>query len=265
MINERTQINNSCFLFSNREASAKKEEKIPGSGLVESTLSITTLSGIGAYRGLNGAVSAGDIVIFLGYLSALYGPVTSLTTAIGTAVAISARGKRVFDILDSDEVVKEKPHAINLVSPKGAVEFRNVTFGYTVPDGINKPILNDISFTVEPGHVVALVGPTGTGKTSLISLLCRFYDPWDGKILLDGIDIADLKLHSLRANISLVLQEPFLFPMTIGENIAFGNPEASLDDVIAFGKMCQGVEYFCFSKCINCRCRFIQYEYRRLF
>lgn len=201
------------------------------------------LVGLGAYRGLNGAVSAGDIVIFLGYLSALYGPVTSLTTAIGTAVAISARGKRVFDILDSDEVVKEKPHAINLVSPKGAVEFRNVTFGYTVPDGINKPILNDISFTVEPGHVVALVGPTGTGKTSLISLLCRFYDPWDGKILLDGIDIADLKLHSLRANISLVLQEPFLFPMTIGENIAFGNPEASLDDVIAAAKGAQAHDF----------------------
>jgi ABC-type multidrug transport system fused ATPase/permease subunit len=199
--------------------------------------------GLGAYRGLNGTISAGDIVIFLGYLSALYGPVTSLTTAVGTAVAISARGKRVFDILDSDEVVKEKPDAVNLVAPKGAVEFRNVSFGYSLPDGVTKPILSDISFTVEPGQVVALVGPTGTGKTSLISLLCRFYDPWKGTILVDGTDVTDLKLHSLRENISLVLQEPFLFPMTIGENIAFGNPEASFDDVVEAAKGAQAHDF----------------------
>ncbi|HZH66613.1 MAG TPA: ABC transporter ATP-binding protein [Flavisolibacter sp.] len=227
-----------AYIMANRVSMAFNQFSVLVTGFISAAL-----VGLGAYRGLNGTISAGDIVIFLGYLSALYGPVTSLTTAIGTAIAISARGKRVFDILDSDEVVKEKPDAVNLMAPKGAVEFRNVSFGYSLPDGVAKPILSDISFTVEPGQVVALVGPTGTGKTSLISLLCRFYDPWKGTILMDGVDITDLKLHSLRENISLVLQEPFLFPMTIGENIAFGNPEASFDEVVEAAKGAQAHDF----------------------
>jgi len=202
------------------------------------------LIGLGAYRGLNGTISTGDIFVFLGYLAALYGPVTSLTTAIGTAIAIRARAKRVFDILDSDEVVNEKPNAVSFATLTGAIEFSNVSFGYNDPeDGNSKQVLHDISFTVEPGQVVAIVGPTGTGKTSLISLLCRFYDPWKGKILFDGIDITNLKLHSLRENISLVLQEPFLFPMAIGENIAFGNPDASFDEIVEAAKAAQIHDY----------------------
>jgi ATP-binding cassette, subfamily B, bacterial len=201
------------------------------------------LVGLGAYRGLNGSISAGDIFIFLGYLTALYGPVTSLTTAVGAAVAIGARGKRIFDILDSDEVVKENPHPIVLASPKGAVEFRNVSFGYPNADGSGKPILNNISFKTDPGKVIAIVGPTGAGKTSLISLLCRFYDPWEGNIYFDGVDIADLKLNFLRENISLVLQDPFLFPMSIGENIAFGNPEASFEEIQEAAKASQIHEF----------------------
>jgi ATP-binding cassette subfamily B protein len=201
------------------------------------------LIGLGAYRGLNGTISAGDIFIFLGYLAALFGPITSLTTAVGAAVAIEARGKRVIDILDSDEVVKEKPNAVNLSAPKGAVEFRNVTFGYGRPNGLSKPVLKNISFEVEPGQVVAIVGSTGTGKTSLISLLSRFYDTWQGSILIDGIDITDLKLHSLRENISLVLQEPFIFPMTVAENIAFGNPTASFNEIVEAAKGAQAHQF----------------------
>jgi ATP-binding cassette subfamily B protein len=201
-------------------------------------LASAAILGIGAYRGLNGTISPGDIFIFLGYLTALHGPIASLTTAIGAAISIGARGKRVFDILDSDEVVEEKPSAVNLVAPKGAVEFRNVSFKYS-NEGGSKSILYDISFKVEPGQTVAIVGPTGTGKTSLISLLCRFYDPYQGNILLDGNDIKNLKLHSLRENISLVLQEPFLFPMTIAENIAFGNPNASLIEIEEAAKAAQ--------------------------
>lgn len=198
-----------------------------------------TLIGLGAYRGLNGTLSIGDIFVFIGYLTALYGPVTSLTTAIGTAIAINARGKRVFDILDSDEVVKEKGNAVYTTEVKGNIEFKNVSFGYTNEDGVRNPVLHDISFKVSSGQVVAIVGPTGTGKTSLISLLARFYDPWKGEILLDGVDITDLKLRSLRENISLVLQEPFIFPMTIGENIAFGNPDASFEEVVEAAKGAQ--------------------------
>ena len=178
-----------------------------------------------------------ELFIFLGYLTALYGPVNSLTTAIGATIAVAVRGKRVFDILDSDEVVKEKPNAVELKQASGEIEFRNVTFGYG--NALSQPVLQNISFKVSPGQVVAIVGATGSGKTSLISLLSRFYDPWKGSIHFDGINTADMKLHSLRENISLVLQEPFIFPMSIAENIAFGNPEASFEELVEAAKGAQ--------------------------
>ena len=198
---------------------------------------------LGAYRGLKGNLSVGDLFIFLGYLTALFGPINSLTTAIGAAVTIGARGKRVFDILDSNEVVKEISSPLHLSIPKGAIEFRNVTFGYTNEEGIRQSVLHNISFKVKPGQVVAIVGPTGAGKTSLISLLSRFYDPWEGSVHLDGVNIADLKLHSLRSNISMVLQEPFIFPMTVAENIAFGNPDASFDEIVEAAKGAQAHDF----------------------
>lgn len=201
------------------------------------TIASALLVLLGAIRGLNGTLSVGSIFIFLGYLTALSGPVNSLVTAIGTVVTVGARGKRVFDVLDSDEVVKEKPHATELKNVRGEVIFRNVTFGYG--NALQQPVLNNISFTVLPGQVVAFVGATGAGKSSIISLLSRFYDPWKGSIQLDGVNIADAKLHSLREQISLVLQEPFIFPMTIGENIAFGNPDASLEEIIGAAKGAQ--------------------------
>lgn len=194
---------------------------------------------LGALRGLNGTLSTGDLFIFLGYISALFGPVNLLTTAIGATIVVAARGKRIVDILDSEEMVKEKPHAVNLQNVKGSVEFCNVTFGYDQPNHPESPVLRNISFRANAGEIIALVGATGSGKTSLISLLARFYDPWEGQILLDGVDIADLKLHSLRENISLVLQEPFIFPMSIAENIAFGNPNASFDEIVEAAKGAQ--------------------------
>jgi ABC-type multidrug transport system fused ATPase/permease subunit len=190
---------------------------------------------------LSGNLSIGDLFLFLGYLSALYGPVNSLTTAIGATIAIGARGKRVMDILDSNETMKEQAHAVEIHHPRGEIEFRNVTFGYG--SSSQQPVLKNISFKVPPGQVVALVGATGTGKTSIISLLARFYDPWKGSILFDGIDISHLKLHSLRENISLVLQDPFIFPMTIADNIAFGNPEASFDEIVDAAKASRAHEF----------------------
>jgi len=114
--------------------------------------------------------------------------------------------------------------------------------GYGSP-GKAQPILNNVSFKVLPGQIVAIVGPTGAGKTSVISLLSRFYDPWEGQIKVDGIDIKNLKLHSLRESTSIVLQDSFLFPMTIGENIAFGNPDASFDEVIEASKAAQAHDF----------------------
>jgi ABC-type multidrug transport system fused ATPase/permease subunit len=199
-------------------------------GLI-TALASAILVAMGAWRGISGGLTIGELYIFFGYIAALYGPVNSLTTAVGTAIVIGARGKRVIEIMDSEEVVPEKANATSVTNVQGAIEFRNVSFGYESPEGDKIEVLKDISFKVEPGQVVAIVGPTGTGKTSLISLLSRFYDPWQGKVLLDDVDISDLKLQSLREHISLVLQDPFIFPMSIAENIAFSNPHATPDEV----------------------------------
>lgn len=202
-------------------------------------LASAVLVAVGALRGLNGAISTGDLFIFLGYITALYGPVNLLTTAIGSIIVVATRGRRIVDILDSDEVVKESTHALPQLQAKGAVEFCNVTFGYDRNLHPDRPVLRDISFSVAAGQIVAVVGATGSGKTSLISLLSRFYDPWEGKVLLDGINIASVKLSALRENISLVLQDPFIFPMSIAENIAFGNPDASFEEVVEAAKAAQ--------------------------
>ena len=200
------------------------------------------LIGLGAYRGLDGNLSAGDLYIFLGYITALYGPVNSLSTAIGTAIIIGSRGKRLFDILDSEEEVIQKTVSHNLIHAKGEVSFENVEFGYEMDTG-EKKVLNNISFHAKAGQIIAVVGATGAGKTSLISMIARFYDPWKGRIIIDGHDLRDLRINSLRENISLVLQEPFLFPMTIGENIAFGNPKASFAEITEAAKSAQAHDF----------------------
>jgi len=208
--------------------------------LVISGLTAALVIGVGAYRSLGGKLSVGDLFIFVGYISALYGPITSLSTAISTAITLSARGKRIFEILESDEVVKEKSSAIRFQSLKGGVEFKEVSFGYKKSEA---PILHHISFVVHPGEVVAIVGPTGAGKSSIISLITRFYDTWTGRVLVDGMDVRDTELHSLRSNISMVLQDAFLFPMTIGENILFGNPDASKEQIIEAAKAAQAHDF----------------------
>lgn len=207
-----------------------------GTGYNQTTALITGLAaalliGLGASQGMNNGLSAGDLYVFLGYTTALFGPVNALATAIGTAVVIRSRSRRVFEVLDSDELVQDSPHAKDLSPVWGEVEFRNVAFGYETPDGNRKTVLHDVNLRIEAGQTIAIVGPTGAGKTSLISLLSRFFDPWEGQVLLDGQDLRDISLHSLRENMAVVLQEPFLFPMTVAENIAFGNPEASFEEI----------------------------------
>jgi len=206
-------------------------------------LAAAVLLGFGAQNVLSGTLSIGNLFIFLGYLTALYGLVNSLTLAIGTSIMLGARGRRVFEILDSDEIIEEKPDALPLVATLGEIQFENVTFGYENEYGEPRTILQDISFRVLPGQITALVGATGAGKTTLVSLLSRFYDPWAGRILIDGVDIRDVKLHSLRENISLVLQEPFLFPVCIADNIAFGHPGASREEIIEVAKLAQAHEF----------------------
>ncbi len=198
------------------------------------------LLGLGGQRVLDGRLSVGDLLVFLAYLVALYGPVNQLSLAVGYAVAVVARGRRVFEVLDSEEVVQEVPNAITLPRASGEVVFEDVAFGYgDRAQPSPRPVLRTISFRARPGEVIAVVGATGAGKTSLVSLLSRFYDPWEGRLLLDGHDLRDLSLRSLRENIALVLQEPYLFPMTVADNIAFGRPGASRAEIVTAAQIAQ--------------------------
>ena len=210
---------------------------------VITALAVAVLLGFGARKVLNGQLSLGDLFIFLGYLGSLYGLVNSLTLAVGTSIILGARGRRVFEILDSNEMIEEKQDAVRLENPRGEIAFENVTFGYKNETGENRTILQNISFGILPGQIVALVGETGAGKTSLVSLLSRFYDPWSGRILIDGVDIRNIQLHSLRENVALVLQEAFLFPVSIAENIAFGRPDATREEIIEVAVSAQAHEF----------------------
>jgi ATP-binding cassette subfamily B protein len=206
-------------------------------------LAAVVLVGLGARQGMKGTLSAGDLYVFLGYIAALFGPVNLLSTAVGTAVVLGSRSKRLFSILDSDETVVESATPLAPSLLHGTVVLEDVVFGYSKADGQGKATLRHINLRVEAGQTVAIVGPTGAGKTSLISLLSRFYDPWSGRILLDGYDVREMPLHWLRENMALVLQDPFLFPMTIAENIGFGNPDATLADIETAARAAQAHDF----------------------
>jgi ABC-type multidrug transport system fused ATPase/permease subunit len=199
---------------------------------------------LGGWRVLSGRLTLGDLFIFLGYLAALYAPVTALATSVGAAAAVVSRGQRVVEVLDCPEEVAENASAAVLQRARGEVVFEGVTFGYPSCDGSPAaPVLREVSFRARPGQITAIVGATGAGKTTLVSLLSRFYDPWEGRIRLDGRDIRDWTLASLRENVALVLQEPFLFRMSVADNIAFGRPGASRGEVIEAARAAQAHEF----------------------
>ena len=201
------------------------------------------LVGIGASKGLDGSISPGDLYVFLGYIAALYGPVNSLSTAAGAIITFSARGKRVYMILDSSDEVVEKKNATELTNINGTVEFHEVDFGYNRNTPEENLVLKNVNLKAKAGEVIAIIGPTGTGKTSLVSLLSRFFDPWKGEIEIDGKNINEFKVKSLRSNISMVLQDPILFPVSIAENIAFGNPNADMDQIIEAAKLSEAHDF----------------------
>jgi ABC-type multidrug transport system fused ATPase/permease subunit len=209
---------------------------------VLSGVATAVIVGIAAYKNLTGSISVGELFVFIGYIGALFGPVNSIASTIQNALTVTVRGERVFEILDSKEIVREKPAAQHLRNVRGEVEFQNVSFGYGKPKE-SKEILHNFNFHVPAGKTVAIIGPTGAGKTSLISLLLRFYDPWEGKILLDGHNVKDLNLESVRNNISLVLQDALIFPISIKENIAFGDPHATMEEIINSARMAQAHDF----------------------
>jgi len=184
---------------------------------------------IGGGQVLNNEMSVGELVAFLFYLALFYEPIGKLHGLNQMLQAARAGGERVFDILDATEERKDIAESNPLPEPvRGEVEFREVHFEYTE----DKPALHDISLTAKPGQMTALVGPTGAGKSTLVNLLPAFYEATGGAITIDGQGIAATSLESLRKNISVVSQEPFLFNGTIGENIAYGNLDADAEKIV---------------------------------
>ena len=192
-------------------------------------LGIAALLFIGVRDIQAGRMSLGDLVLVMGYAAQLQGPLKGLSKRTGNTQLLLASVERAFALLDETPDVVERPNARPLVRARGEVEFRNLSFGYAG----NRPLLRDVFFEVEPGSCVGIAGPTGSGKTTLVNLLTRFYDPTTGAILLDGVDLRDYKLADLRNQFAIVLQEPVLFSTSIGENIAYTRPDASEEEIIA--------------------------------
>ncbi|MBN1889924.1 MAG: ABC transporter ATP-binding protein [Thermoflexales bacterium] len=183
---------------------------------------------------LSGELSLGEWQKFSLYLIYLFSPLGMLSVIVGQMSQSAASAARVFEILDAQSDVDDKPGALSMPPIVGRVTFENVTFRYF---DSSEPVLRHVSFEVQPGQMVALLGATGSGKTSIVNLLPRFYDASEGRVLIDGYDVRDVKIDSLRAQIGVVLQGTVLFSGTIRTNIAFGRPAASLDDVIAAAEM----------------------------
>jgi len=176
---------------------------------------------------LEGTITVGVLFAMISYVLMLNGPAQRLGFLVNAAATADASASRVFEIMDTPNTVAERPDARPLPQPRGQVDFEGVSFGYR--DGLN--VLQDLCFSAQPGQVIALMGPTGSGKSSIINLIPRFYDPVAGRVLVDGVDVRELTLDSLRGQIGIVLQEPFLFSASIAENIAYGRPAASQAEI----------------------------------
>ena len=192
-----------------------------------SSLGTILVVGFGGFLAYHEGLSVADIVAFLLYLGLFYGPVTGLANLLENMQQSMAGAERVLDVLDAPSEIQDRPGAKSLGTVKGEISFENVTFAY---EG-NAPVLKNVSFVCKPGEMLALVGPTGVGKTTLTQLISRFYEPTSGQIRIDGHDINDVTIESLRRNISPVLQDTFLFNGSIAENIGYAVPEATMEEI----------------------------------
>jgi len=187
---------------------------------------------VGSREVQSGLITVGEFVMVMAYLAQLYAPLQTITQKIADLQTGFASAERVFSVLDEPPEVIEKPHAKVLQRAHGSVIFDQVSFGYDS----HRSVLKNVSFQIEPGTSVGIVGQTGTGKTTLVSLLVRFYDPQEGRIFLDGVDIRDYKVADLRDQFGFVLQESVLFSATIAENIAYGRPGAAETEIVEAAK-----------------------------
>jgi len=195
--------------------------------------------GYGARLVLAGQLTAGSLVVFLLYLGKMYKPMRELAKMTDTVSNAAVGFERIREVLETESGVRDLPHAPRAANFQGKIEFDKVSFGYNH----DQMILKDVSFQIEPGQVAAFVGPTGGGKSTIISLVARFYDPLSGEVRIDGTNIRDYTMKSLRQQISFVLQETLLFHASIWENIAYGRPEANREEIVHAAKLANAHEF----------------------
>ena len=222
------------------------------SALVISTLMVfgtAAMYYLGTLHVLAGTLTLGSLLVFSAYLLMLYQPLESITYTAWAMEGATAGAKRCFEVLDREDDVVDSPNAVAIEFAKGAIGFQNVSFGYTLATasppggGQGRLVLHDVDLRIEPNQMIAIVGGTGAGKSTLLSLVPRFYDPTSGSVALDGRNVREIKKKSLRAQIGIVLQDTLLFSTTIRENIAYGRPDASDDEIIDAAKRAQADEF----------------------
>lgn len=202
-------------------------------------MSIFLLLWFGGPAALDGRISVGSLFALISYVLMLNTPIQRLGFLVNLAATAGASASRVFEIIDLPGEVVDMPDALALEVAEGDVKFERVSFAYR--DGL--PVLADVDFHARPGERIALIGPTGSGKSTVTNLIPRFYDSAGGRVLVDGYDVRDLQLKSLRHHIGIVLQEPFLFSETVAGNIAYGRPEASMEEIVSAAKVAHAHEF----------------------
>jgi ABC-type multidrug transport system fused ATPase/permease subunit len=206
---------------------------------------VALCTGIVLWKGTSlivaGTMTAGALTVYLAYLTKFFKPVKDLASMTSVIAQTTVALERIQKILSADDIIPERADATDPGRAKGAITVDHVAFGYG--DGDEAEVLRDVTFTIEPGQVVGVVGPTGSGKSTVLSLIPRFYDPTSGRVLIDGTDVTAYKLAALRAQVGFVLQETVLFRGTIRENIAYGRPGASDEEVIAAAKLANADEF----------------------
>jgi ATP-binding cassette subfamily B protein len=212
------------------------------SALVISTLMVIGTAAmycVGTMHVLSGTLTLGSLLVFSAYLLMLYQPLESLTYTAWAMEGATAGAKRCFEVLDRPDDVIDSPGAVEITETKGALKFLNVSFGYAK----DRIVLHDIDLRIEPNQIIALVGGTGAGKSTLLSLVPRFYDPTSGSVGLDDRDLRQITKKSLRAQIGMVLQDTLLFSTTVRENIAYGRPDASEEEIVDAARRAQADEF----------------------
>jgi len=205
-------------------------------------LGLAALLLIGGRMVINGSLTLAEFTAFYGYLLVLLGPMRTLGWTLGLTQRATASGARLFELLDREPRIVAAPDARPLPAGSGRVEFRDVTLAYG-DDPSHEPSLRDVSLDVAPGTTIALVGATGSGKTTLVQLIPRLYDPISGAVLVDGADVRTVDPHELRAQIAVVNDDPFLFSASVAQNIAYGRPEASLEEVVESARRAQAHDF----------------------